>query len=94
MHIETLSDNNVVSKNAADHHRKASEHLIRAARHHTEASKYYYTGEHTMGAHHAHTARGHVVHARWHEEEAAKAHVEEHGKIAIPVDQLNASNDD
>jgi hypothetical protein len=31
-------------------------------------------------AHHAHTARAHVIHARHHAEEAAKAHGEEHGK--------------
>jgi hypothetical protein len=29
---------------------------------------------------HAHTARGHATHARYHSEEAAKAHTEEHGK--------------
>jgi hypothetical protein len=69
-----------MSKKAVEHHKKASEHLTRAGRHHGEAAKHYDTGEHTMGAHHAHTARGHVVHARWHAEEAVKAHVEEHGK--------------
>jgi hypothetical protein len=31
-------------------------------------------------AHHAHTARGHIIHARGHAEEAVKAHTEEHGK--------------
>jgi len=31
-------------------------------------------------AHHAHTARGHVIHGRGHAEEAVKAHTEEHGK--------------
>jgi hypothetical protein len=71
---------NHMSKKASEHHKKASEHLTHAARHHSEAAKHYDTGEHAMGAHHAHTARGHVVHARGHAEEAVKAHVEEHGK--------------
>jgi hypothetical protein len=31
-------------------------------------------------AHHAHTARGRVIHGRGHAEEAVKAHTEEHGK--------------
>ena len=50
---------NRMSKKAAEHHKKASEHLTHAVRHHGEAAKHYDTGEHTMGAHHAHTARGH-----------------------------------
>jgi hypothetical protein len=71
---------NHMSKKAAEHHKKAAEHLTDAARHHTEAAKHYDTGEHTLGAHHAHTARGHVIHARGYAEQAVKAHVEEHGK--------------
>ena len=69
-----------MSNRAAKYHRKASEHLTRAARHHDEAAKHYDTGEHAMGGHHAHTARGHMIHARGYAEEAVKAHVEEHGK--------------
>ena len=34
----------------------------------------------TKRAHHAHTARGHVIHARGYTEEAVKAHTEEHSK--------------
>ncbi len=37
-------------------------------------------GSHEKAAHHAHIARGHVIHARGHAEEAVKAHLEEHGK--------------
>jgi len=34
----------------------------------------------TRRLHHAHVARGHIIHARGHAEEAVKAHLEEHGK--------------
>jgi hypothetical protein len=37
-------------------------------------------GSHEKAAHHAHVARGHVIHGRGHAEEAVKAHLEEHGK--------------
>jgi hypothetical protein len=35
---------------------------------------------HEKAAHHAHTARSHVIHARGHSDDAVKAHGEEHGK--------------
>ena len=41
-------------------------------------------GKHETAAHHAHLARGHHEHAMHHGAEAAKAHIEEHGK-AIPA---------
>src|SRR5262249_17130379 len=44
------------------------------------AAKHHEAGHHEKAAHHAHTARGHVSHARAHAEEAAKAHAEEHGR--------------
>ena len=57
-----------------------SVHLTHAARHHGEAAKHHEGGFHEKAAHHAHTARAHVIHARGHAEEAVKAHSEEHGK--------------
>ena len=45
-----------------------------------EAAKHYEAGKHEKAAHHAHTARAHAVHAREHSEEAAKVHLEAHGK--------------
>jgi hypothetical protein len=45
-----------------------------------EAAKHHEAGNHEKAAHHAHTARAHVIHGRGHAEEAVKAHAEEHGK--------------
>jgi hypothetical protein len=69
-----------MSKKAAEHHKKAAEHHTHAARHHGEAAKHHEAGHHEKAAHHAHTARAHAIHCRHHSEEAAKAHLEEHGK--------------
>jgi hypothetical protein len=69
-----------MSKKAAESHKKVSEHLTHAARHHTEAAKHHETGQHEKAAHHAHVARAHATLAREHSENAAKAHLEEHGK--------------
>jgi hypothetical protein len=77
---ENRTEENCMSKKAAEHHRKASEHHTHAARHHGEAAKYHDSGQHEKAAHHAHTAGGHAIHARDHAEEARKAHTEEHGK--------------
>jgi hypothetical protein len=46
----------------------------------TRGAKHHEAGNHEKTAHHAHTARGHVIHAQGHAEEAVKAHTEEHGK--------------
>ena len=73
-------DSDFMSKKAAEHHNKAAEHHTHAARHHGEAAKHHEGGRHEQAGHHAHTARGHALHARDHSEEAAKAHMEEHGK--------------
>jgi hypothetical protein len=73
-----------MSKKAAEHHHKAAEHHEHAARHHKEAAKHHEAGKHETAAHHAHLARGHHEHAKHHAAEAAKAHIEEHGK-AIPA---------
>jgi hypothetical protein len=70
----------LMSKEAAEHHKQASEHHAHAARHHGEAAKHHEAGWHETAAHHAHTARGHAVQATEHAENAAKAHAEEHGK--------------
>ena len=59
-------------KKASGHHKKASEHLTHAARHHGEAAKHHEAGSHEKAAHHAHVARGHVIHGREHAEEAVK----------------------
>jgi hypothetical protein len=75
-----VSEENPMSKKAAEHHKKASEHLTHAAHHHGEAAKHHDAGHHEKAAHHAHTARGHVIHARKHAEDAVMAHAEEHGK--------------
>ena len=69
-----------MSKKAAEHHKQSAEHHTHAARHHTEAAKHHEGGQHEKAAHHAHTARGHALHARHHSDEAAKAHMEDHGK--------------
>ena len=55
---------NHMSKKAAEHHKQASEHLTHAARHHGEAAKHHEAGSHEKAAHHAHVARGHVIHSR------------------------------
>jgi hypothetical protein len=72
--------NTAMSKKAAEHHKQSQEHHTHAARHHGEAAKHHEGGHHEKAAHHAHTARGHALHARHHSDEAAKAHMEEHGK--------------
>jgi hypothetical protein len=69
-----------MSKKAAEHHKKASEHSAHASRHHGEAAKQHEAGNHEKAAHHAHTARGHERQSRAHADDAAMAHVEEHGK--------------
>jgi hypothetical protein len=45
-----------------------------------KAAKHHDAGHHEKAAHHAHTAKGHIIHARGHAEEAVKAHTAEHGK--------------
>ena len=69
-----------MSKQAAEDHRKAAEHHEYTARHHKEAAKHHEAGKHETAAHHAHLARGHHEHATHHAAEAAKAHIEDHGK--------------
>src|ERR1700680_5218212 len=76
----TRNGENHMSKKAAEHHKKASEHLTHAARHHGEAAKHHEAGAQETAAHHAHVARGHVIHGRGRGEEAVKAHLEDHGK--------------
>src|SRR5580658_4349013 len=73
-----------MSKHAIEHHHKAAEHHEHAARHHKEAAKHHEAGKHETAGHHAHLARGHHEHAMHHAAEAAKAHIEDHGK-AIPA---------
>jgi hypothetical protein len=69
----------IMSKQAAEHHRKSAEHHEHAARHHKEAAKHHEAGNHEKAAHHAHTAHGHTHHATHHAAEAAKSHTEHHG---------------
>jgi len=61
---------------AADHHKKASEHLVRAAYHHEKAAEHDETGRHEKAVDHAHTARTHRLQAAGHAEKALKAQVE------------------
>jgi hypothetical protein len=70
----------LMSKHAAEHHEKASEHFTQAAHHHGEAAKHYRTGNHEKAAHHSVIARAHVIHGTGYGAEAKKAHAEEHGK--------------
>ena len=72
--------NTAMSKKAAEHHKQSAEHHTHASRHHGEAAKHHESGNHEKAAHHAHTARGHALHARHHSDEAAKSHMEDHGK--------------
>ncbi len=61
---------------AAEHHKKASEHLVRAAYHHEKAAKLGETGRHETALDHGQTARGHRLQAAGHAEKALNAHVE------------------
>jgi hypothetical protein len=79
-----------MSKKAAEHHRKASEHLTHAARNHGEAAKHHEAGSHEKAAHHAHVARGHVIHSKGHAEDAVKAHLGEHGKKKLLESNIRA----
>jgi hypothetical protein len=78
--LSTCYGGNHMSKKAADHHNKASEHLMHAAHHQAEDANHHEAGNHEKAAHHAHTARSHVIHARGHSDDAVKAHGEEHGR--------------
>jgi hypothetical protein len=69
-----------MSKQAAEHHLKAAEHHEHAARHHKEAAKHHEAGKYETAAHHAHLAHAHHEQAMHHAAEAAKAHLQDHGK--------------
>jgi two-component sensor histidine kinase len=58
----------------AEYHKKAEEHLVRAAYHHGKAAKE--TGRHETAVDHAQMARTHRLQAAGHAEKALKAHVE------------------
>jgi two-component sensor histidine kinase len=58
----------------ADHHKKASEHLVRAAYHHEKAAKE--NGHYETAVDHADKARTHRLKAASHAEKALKAHVD------------------
>ena len=62
----------IMSKQAAEHHHKAAEHHEQAARHHKEAAKHHESGKHEITAHHAHLARAHHEHAAHHGVERPK----------------------
>ena len=76
----TIDGRKLMSKQAAEHHHKAAEHHEHAARHHKEAAKHHEAGKHETAAHHAHLAHGHHYQAMHHAGEAAKAHIQDHGK--------------
>jgi phasin len=71
-----------MSKKAAEHHKKASEHLTHAARHHGEAAKQHEAALHEKAAHHAHTARAHVIHARFADKTTRATHETSEGSAA------------
>jgi len=77
---QSVTEGETMSTQAAEHHEKAAEQHEHAARHHKEAAKHHKAGNHEKAAHHAHTARGHHAQATEHAVEAAKSHVEHHGK--------------
>jgi hypothetical protein len=67
---------------ATDHeyHEKAVEHHKHAAKHHEEAAKHLKNKDASKGAHHAHLAHAHGMHAQDHAIEASKAFADEHGE--------------
>ena len=68
-----------MSKQAAEHHKKASELFAKAAHHHGEAAKQHEAGNHERAAHHASIARGLDLHATEHAHAARKAYADDHG---------------
>jgi two-component sensor histidine kinase len=69
-------EENVMSDKAADHHKKASEQLARAAYHHRKAANHGESGRHETAVHHGETARALRLQAAGHAEKALRAHVE------------------
>jgi hypothetical protein len=61
-------------------HHLAAEHNEHAARRHREAAKLLEAGDVLAAAHQALLVHGRQAHAIWHATEAAKDHVEAHGK--------------
>src|SRR5262249_24366611 len=78
--LPSVGQEESMSKNATDHHNAAAEHHEMAAEHHRKAAEHHDDGNHEKAAHHAHVAQGHLHHATHHAAEAAKSHLEDHGK--------------
>src|SRR5215469_9491631 len=72
-----------MSDKAAGHHKKASEHLERAAYHHGQADK---TKGYEAAMQHAQTARNHRLQAAGHAEKALKAHIDHYHLLMHEVD--------
>src|SRR5215475_13266408 len=66
----------LMSNKAAEHHKKALQHLTHAARHHGKAAWHHQAGRYERAMHHAHTASGHHYQAGGHADRALKAHVQ------------------
>jgi hypothetical protein len=75
--VSASKPSKLMTQETIDHHKKAAEHHIDAARHNKEAANHYASGSHEKARHHAHLALGHHLHATYHAEEAAKYPAEE-----------------
>jgi len=64
----------MVEHPAHEHHKKAAEHYLEAAKYHELAAAHYAAGNHAAAAEAAYHALGHHHAAFYHESEAAKAH--------------------
>jgi hypothetical protein len=66
--------------NVSEHHAAAADHHEQAARHHGQAAKHRDEKDFALAAHEAQIAHGHAQHSVFHDNEAAKHHVEHYGK--------------
>jgi hypothetical protein len=64
----------------AEHHAAAADHHEQAARHHAQAAKHREDADYVLAAHEARIASSHAQHSVFHDNEAAKHHVEHFGK--------------
>src|SRR6478752_5054286 len=60
-----------MSKQIAEHHKKAAEHHESAAHHNQQAATHHEAGSYEKAAHHARLAHEHYVHATYHASKGA-----------------------
>ena len=72
-----------MSTRAAQYHHNAAEHLTQAAFHHRLAQKHQEEGRYKEAAHHALLAQAHQHYAHTYTTEAAKAHLDAHGRAEV-----------